>query len=135
MSRIFNFKYLNIILNKWQNIVDILAELIDIPAALIMRIVQSDIEVFVSSHSADNPYHPGDHEHLLGSGLYCETVINKKEKLLIPNCRITEEREPFAAFTILVETFHISVFIRNSTTDIHGLRDLSGRSVGGREYP
>lgn len=73
------------VLGKWQNIVDILSELIDIPAALIMRIVQSDIEVFVSSQSENNPYQPGDHEHFLGSGLYCETVINTNDKLLIPN--------------------------------------------------
>ncbi|MBU2515544.1 GAF domain-containing protein [bacterium] len=70
---------------KWQNIVDILSELVDIPAALIMRLVQSDIEVFISSQSENNPYRPGDHEHFLGSGLYCETVINTNDKLLIPN--------------------------------------------------
>ncbi len=75
-------------LTKWQNIVDIMAELIDIPAALIMRIVQSDIEVFVSSKSDGNPYQPGDHEHLMGSGLYCETVINTNDKLLIPDATI-----------------------------------------------
>ncbi|MBM9520805.1 GAF domain-containing protein [Desulforhopalus vacuolatus] len=73
------------ILGKWQNIVDILSELIHIPAALIMRLVQSDIEVFVSSKSENNPYQPGDHEHFLGSGLYCETVIKNNNKLLVPN--------------------------------------------------
>ena len=71
--------------NKWQNIIDIIAELIDIPAALIMRLVESDIEVFVSSQSDNNPYNFGDNEHFLGSGLYCETVINKNDKLLVPN--------------------------------------------------
>ena len=50
-----------------------------------MRLVESDIEVFVSSRSEGNPYHSGDHEHFLGSGLYCETVINTNDKLLIPN--------------------------------------------------
>ena len=72
-------------LKKWQNIVDIMAELIGTSAALIMRIVKADIEVFVSSQSDSNPYHPGDKEHLIGSGLYCETVIKRKDKLLIPN--------------------------------------------------
>jgi hypothetical protein len=78
-------------LNKWQNIVDIIAKLIGIPSALIMRLVKSDIEVFVSSRSDGNPYHPGDHEHFLGSGLYCETVINTNDKLLIPNA-LTDEK-------------------------------------------
>ena len=78
-------------LNKWQNIIDIVAELVDVPAALIMRLVESDIEVFVSSQSEGNPYHPGDHEHFLGSGLYCETVINTNDKLLIPNALADEK--------------------------------------------
>lgn len=78
-------------LNKWQNIVDIMAELIGIPAALIMRLVESDIEVFVSSQSDGNPYHPGDRENFLGSGLYCETVIKTNDKLLIPNA-LTDEK-------------------------------------------
>lgn len=78
-------------LKKWQDIVDIIAELIGIPSALIMRIVEYDIEVFVSSQSAGNPYHPGDHEHFLGSGLYCETVINTNEKLLVPNALVDKK--------------------------------------------
>lgn len=73
------------ILKKWQNIVDILTKLIGVPAGLIMRLVKSDIEVFVSSRSEGNPYHPGAHEHFFGSGLYCETVIKTKKRLLIPN--------------------------------------------------
>lgn len=77
-------------LNRWQNIVDILAELIGIPAALIMRIVESDIEVFVASESDGNPYHPGDRELFMGSGLYCETVVNANDKLLVPNALIDE---------------------------------------------
>jgi len=78
-------------LEKWQNIVDIMAGLIDIPAALTMRLVESEIEVFSASQNEDNPYHPGDHEHLLGSGLYCETVINSNDKLLVPNA-LTDEK-------------------------------------------
>lgn len=76
---------------KWQNMVDLVAKLIGIPAALIMRIVESDIEVFVSSQSLGNPYKPGDHEHFLGSGLYCETVINTNSKLIVPNALVDEK--------------------------------------------
>lgn len=79
------------ILKKWQNIVDIIAELIDIPAALIMRLVESDIEVFVTSKSQGNPYKPKDHEHFKDSGLYCETVIKTNDKLLVPNA-LTDEK-------------------------------------------
>ena len=60
-------------LETWQEIVDILAEIIGIPAGLIMRLSGPDIEVFVSSKSEGNPYYPGDKENFWGSGLYCET--------------------------------------------------------------
>lgn len=73
------------ILGKWQSIVDLMAKLIGVPAGLIMRIAGPDIEVFVSSRSKGNPYHPGDKEHLLGSGLYCETVIKTRSRLHVPN--------------------------------------------------
>ncbi len=73
------------VLKRWQNIVDILADVIAIPAALIMRLVDDDIEVFVTSNSPGNPYHVGDREHFFDSGLYCETVIRSNAKLLIPN--------------------------------------------------
>ncbi len=73
------------ILKKWQTIVNIMAELIGIPAALIMRLVEPDIEVFVSGGGNGNPYRPGDHEHFHGTGLYCETVIKTNDKLLIAN--------------------------------------------------
>ena len=69
----------------WQEIVDITAEIIKIPASLIMRLKGLDIEVFVSSKSEGNPYHPGDREHLWGSGLCCETVLKTQNKLLVPN--------------------------------------------------
>ncbi len=72
-------------LKDWQSVVNILAELMHVPAGLIMRVVDSDIEVFVSSQSDGNPYTPGDKEVLVGSGLYCETVLAKKHRLLIPN--------------------------------------------------
>jgi hypothetical protein len=80
-------------INKWQTIIDLVAELIGVPAALIMRLVKSDIEVFIASQSNGNPYHPGDHEHFLGSGLYCETVIKTNDKLLVPNALSDEKWE------------------------------------------
>jgi transcriptional regulator with GAF, ATPase, and Fis domain len=73
------------LMDKWQGIVDLMAKLVGVPTGLIMRIAGQDIEVFVSSRSQGNPYHPGDKEHLVGSGLYCETVIKTKSKLLVPN--------------------------------------------------
>ena len=73
------------LVGQWQGLVNTMAELADIPAGLIMRVAEEDIEVFVASHSQENPYHHGDREHLANSGLYCETVINTKQPLLIPD--------------------------------------------------
>ena len=72
-------------LENWQEIVDLMAEIVGIPAGLIMRLNDPDIEVLVSSHGEGNPYHPGDKEVVWGSGLYCETVIKTRDRLLIPN--------------------------------------------------
>ena len=73
------------LIGKWQNIVDMVAELLAVPAGLIMRCQGDEIEVLVASASPENPYHPGEKEALPGSGLYCETVINTRQMLLVPN--------------------------------------------------
>ncbi|PKL15456.1 MAG: hypothetical protein CVV49_21200 [Spirochaetae bacterium HGW-Spirochaetae-5] len=70
---------------KWQNIIDIMAKIINVPAGLIMRIVDTDITVFISSKTENNPYTPGAKEHLKDSGLYCETVISTNKMLIVPN--------------------------------------------------
>ncbi|MCE5242454.1 MAG: GAF domain-containing protein [Syntrophaceae bacterium] len=73
------------ILANWQEIVNILSEIVRVPAALIMRFMDPYIEVFISSESEGNPYHPGDKEVLFGSGIYCETVLKTQDKLLVPD--------------------------------------------------
>jgi GAF domain-containing protein len=72
-------------LGKWQNVVDIMAELLAVPAGLIMRCQGDEIEVLVASVSPGNPYHPGEKEYLPGSGLYCETVIKTRRMLMVSN--------------------------------------------------
>jgi signal transduction histidine kinase len=78
------------ILEKWQFIVNLMAEMLDVPAGLIMRILGEDIQVFVSSSTEGNPYHRGDSEHFWGSGLYCETVVTRNHELLVPNALFDE---------------------------------------------
>ena len=68
---------------RWQEMVDLLAKLLLVPAALIMRTENEFMEVFVSSNSDDNPYHVGNKEEWYG--LYCETVIKNQSKLLVSN--------------------------------------------------
>ncbi|WP_261904320.1 sensor domain-containing phosphodiesterase [Vibrio fortis] len=68
----------------WQNIVDLLANITHVPAALIMRVHTASIEVFATSHSDGNPYKEGDSEEL-GHGLYCETVMRTNRRLIVPD--------------------------------------------------
>ena len=71
------------IVQKWQKIVNIIAKVIQVPAALIMRVDPPYLEVFRSSISKNNPYTVGDREHW--TGLYCECVLKTNKELLIPN--------------------------------------------------
>jgi PAS domain S-box-containing protein len=70
-------------LDKWQGIANLLARIIGVPAALIMKTENEFMEVFVSSETKNNPYNPKDKEHW--HGLYCETVIKTQKTLRIPN--------------------------------------------------
>jgi len=74
----------------WQMIVDLMAEICDVPAGLVMRITGHDIEVFTSSRTEGNPYHVGEKETLLGSGLYCEHVIKTRAPLHVPDALADE---------------------------------------------
>jgi PAS domain-containing protein len=71
------------IVASWQSLVNTMAEIIDVPAALIMKVDPPYIEVFRVSESSNNPYEAGDKEPL--AGLYCEKVIKTKSRLLVPN--------------------------------------------------
>src|ERR1700694_4806441 len=69
------------IVRKWQEIVNLLAEITHVPSASIMRVDPPHIKVFVSSTSEGNPCEPG----ALDTGPYCETVMKSGQPLLIPD--------------------------------------------------
>ena len=75
---------------KWQEIVDLLAEIVHVPSALIMRVEPPNIKVFVSSESEGNPYEPAELAPL-NTGLYCETVMKTQRPLLVPDALQDEE--------------------------------------------
>ena len=68
----------------WQQTVDIIADISNVSACLIMRALQHDIEVYVSSDSDGNPYRVGELAKL-ESRLYCEMVMETNRSLLVPN--------------------------------------------------
>lgn len=72
------------VLQKWQRVIDIIAKIFKVPAGLIMKITQENMEVFLTSRTKNNPYKPNGYDSL-GHGLYCETVIGRNSELEIAN--------------------------------------------------
>ena len=70
------------IIKKWQEIVDLLAEIMHVSSAVVMRVEPSNSEVFVSSDSKGKPSEAGS--------LYCETVMKTCQPLLVPDARRDE---------------------------------------------
>ena len=71
-------------LQSWQQTIDLLAEIVDVPAALITRVHPCELEVFLASQSSGNIYSKGD-KALLNTGHYCETVITTRMEVLVAN--------------------------------------------------
>jgi signal transduction histidine kinase len=78
------------ITEKWQEIIDLLAEMLHVPSALIMKVEPPDIRVFVRSDSEGNPYER-DERACLNTGLYCETVMKSRQLLLVPDALADQE--------------------------------------------
>lgn len=72
------------VIKRWQNSIDHLARLCDVPAVLIMRLHEEEIEVFLASQTDGNPY-PGSAKDELLQGFYCETVIGTNSSLAVEN--------------------------------------------------
>jgi signal transduction histidine kinase len=71
---------------RWQKTLDTLASLLDVRAALVMRVHAHQIEVFSRNPGAVAVY---EHRELtpLDTGLYCETVMSERSELAVPDAR------------------------------------------------
>ena len=78
------------ITEKWQEIIDLLAEVLHVPSALIMKVEPPNIRVFARSASEGNPYER-DERACLSTGLYCETVMKTRQLLLVPDALADQE--------------------------------------------
>jgi len=74
------------IVRKWQEIVDLLAEVMHVPSASVMRVEPPHIKVFVSSASKGNPCEPGS----VDTGPYCQAVLKSGQPLRVPDARADE---------------------------------------------
>ena len=74
------------VLRNWQRIVDLLANIIHVPSAVVTRIEPpyTDYRTIVSSNSKGNPF-PIDEIFSMEIGTFCETVFKTREPLLVAN--------------------------------------------------
>lgn len=72
------------ILTEWQEITNLVARLCNVPASLVMRLNEEDMEVMSGSQHPDSPYTPNE-KAPLGAGRYCETVIGTQQPLSVAN--------------------------------------------------
>jgi GAF domain-containing protein len=77
-------------IEKWQDLLDLSAQVFKVPAALIMKLHGDQIEVFLSSRTKENPYKRGEAADL-GTGLYCETVIKTNGPLMVSDALSDDE--------------------------------------------
>ena len=70
-------------LESWQRVIDLMAQLLSVPAAAITKITGENLDMLVTSRSDGNPYRAGTGGALEGSESYCETVIKTRERLLV----------------------------------------------------
>jgi PAS domain S-box-containing protein len=73
------------VLGKWQRIVDLLANIMHVPSAVVTRMEPPDhtyYRTIVSSNSQGNPF-PIDELFSMDIGTFCETVIKNREPLLV----------------------------------------------------
>jgi len=71
-------------LDKWRRLLNLAAELFDVPAALIMRLNPTNLEVLVASQNSGNPYQERTKE-AINNGFYCETVLGTCKELQVVN--------------------------------------------------
>jgi len=70
--------------------VDLLAEIMHVPSALIMKVEPPNIKVFVASESKGNPWE-ADEVAPLNGGTYCESVMETRQLLLVPDALQDDE--------------------------------------------
>ena len=75
------------VLRKWQRIVDLLADIMHVPSAVVTLLEPppcTHYRTLVSSNSQGNPF-PIDELFAMDIGTFCETVIKNREPLLVSN--------------------------------------------------
>jgi GAF domain-containing protein len=69
---------------KWQQVIDLLARIYEVPAGLILRLHEQKAEVLVGSRTGRNPFRPGEAEEPL-ERLCLRTVSNQDRPFTLDN--------------------------------------------------
>ena len=75
------------VIEKWQRIVDLLANIVRVPSAVVCKLEPphyTHYKILASSNSGGNPF-PVDDTFAMDIGTFCETVIKSREPLLVVN--------------------------------------------------
>ena len=75
------------VLRKWQRIVDLLANIVRVPSAVVCKLEPPDYtyyRIVANSNSEGNPFRM-DETFSMDIGTFCETVIKNREPLLVAN--------------------------------------------------
>jgi PAS domain S-box-containing protein len=81
------------VLRNWQRICDLLANIMQVPSAVVTRLEPPDhasYRVIVANSSKSNPF-PVDGIFAMDIGTFCETVIKSREPLLVANGLETDQ--------------------------------------------
>jgi hypothetical protein len=87
------------VLQEWQSLIDLVADIFGLPAGLITRVDGSNIEIFLSSKTRGNPYPEGAKAQYPDSGWYCEKTLKSRSLNLIPDALDSPEWKDNSAAT------------------------------------
>ena len=73
------------IVEIWQKIVDVIADLLSVPSVMINRLEPPELEIFRSNISPSNPFPSGTRMQM--AGVYCETAAKGRQRVQIEDAR------------------------------------------------
>jgi len=77
------------LLNKWQHIVDLLAQLTGTPAVLVSQVTAEDIRLLLCSQNEGNPFECRGYVRRCRD-MYCDHVVESQQALLVEDASKTE---------------------------------------------
>lgn len=103
----------------WQLILDLLAKIADVPAALIRKLDAPQIQVFASSQTEGNPFLKGDVMDLAAAH-FCAAVISRGAPLIVRDTRLDPEWQHHNPALSLGMTYYLGYPLRWPDGEIFG---------------